>query len=884
MKRPPTLTMKATSPFTTIIGISWFITTSLFAGQFKHITVDGDFEDWFGVPVADVDEMDADGEFDIKDVSIANDEDYLYIRIRLHGASNYADFNHQVLVDTDADGGTGHPWGGVGSELFVENGSSYQQKGGRFNEGAGSNLGWKVSPGGSQTQFEIQISRAASDAEGLAFFGSDEVAVSVLAQTLEWQLADSLEGVPYIFATQPEPFTGMKTIINLVDTFWFYQEVADPEPDWLLPDYSGDDTWKGGQGFFSYGFANGTFPVNASVQLATDRTTYYFRAPFLWENAAEGVALLMDAHFSDGAVIYLNGDEVRRIRMPEGEIDGNTQALSTAFSPGSVETFSLPAAALITGENLLMVELHQSADSTESLAFGLTLTASDSIPPSLEEPSKPEDQEIEEGQAVTFALGTIAGTEPYTFQWSKDAEVISEATGARLEIPIVLQEDAGTYTVDISNASGSVRSREVIFTTTALPVSFSDETLPTDQTLAQGKPITLSVEVLGSPNMTYQWYKDDAAIELGTEATYTIEAALLEDDGDYHVTVSNRVNSITSRQAKVTVQSDQDAPVVNEITAASGTILIAFSEPLDEASAIDSSHYTIPGIPVARAAIAEDLQTVTLETESMTFGQDYQITIDGVEDRFGNSLNTTVPIRATILIDGDFGDWAGIGPITADPSTNEGIEFNEFWAANDDKFLYLRFSFHKNIGQLPLDYLYQIFIDGDNDPTTGLAVSTIGSSLMIENGNGWLQTGGAFNEGSVPNVDFQLAPTGPSAEFECRIALGTDKDGTSLLTADTLGVSFNLISTSWEVIDSGPEEALLFTLSDSPIVIDPDPTEPIDPVTIVLLDGKIEILWNDGLLESSETLLPNSWAPVPDAASPYLLNPDGRTRFYRSTN
>ena len=171
-----------------IVGCMCLFAANLFGGQFKHITIDGSFEDWLGVPVSEMDEVDSEGEFDIRDIAIANDDDYLYIRVRLHSPSNYSGFNHQVLVDTDADGGTGHPWGGVGSELFVENGASYQQKGGGFNEGAGSNLNWKVSPSGSATQFEMRLSRTTLDSEGLPFFSGDDVIVSVLAQSLEWQL------------------------------------------------------------------------------------------------------------------------------------------------------------------------------------------------------------------------------------------------------------------------------------------------------------------------------------------------------------------------------------------------------------------------------------------------------------------------------------------------------------------------------------------------------------------------------------------------------------------------------------------------------------------------------------------------------------------------
>ena len=109
-------------------------------------------------------------------------------------------------------------------------------------------------------------------------------------------------------------------------------------------------------------------------------------------------------------------------------IDGSTPALASVATPGQVETFSLPAAALINGENLLMVEMHQALDSMDSLAFGLTLTANDSVPPSFEEPGKPFDREVVEGEGTLFELGPLAGTEPYLFQWYKDDAAIPEAT------------------------------------------------------------------------------------------------------------------------------------------------------------------------------------------------------------------------------------------------------------------------------------------------------------------------------------------------------------------------------------------------------------------------------------------------------------------------
>src|SRR5262245_33476687 len=103
------------------------------AGQFKRITIDGSFADWAGVSPLYEDPEDATDSFDFKEIYVTNDENYLYVRAKLHQARDYGSFHHQVVIDADADLATGHAWVGVGSELLIEDGQPYQQKNGAFN-------------------------------------------------------------------------------------------------------------------------------------------------------------------------------------------------------------------------------------------------------------------------------------------------------------------------------------------------------------------------------------------------------------------------------------------------------------------------------------------------------------------------------------------------------------------------------------------------------------------------------------------------------------------------------------------------------------------------------------------------------------------------------
>jgi len=61
------------------------------------------------------------------------------------------------------------------------------------------------------------------------------------------------------------------------------------------------------------------------------------------------------------------------------------------------------------------------------------------------------------GDAWTFSV-SAAGSRPLSFQWKKDGAPIPGATGPTLELTDLTAEDSGTYTVDVSNAGGTVTS------------------------------------------------------------------------------------------------------------------------------------------------------------------------------------------------------------------------------------------------------------------------------------------------------------------------------------------------------------------------------------------------------------------------------------------
>lgn len=117
-------------------------------------------------------------------------------------------------------------------------------------------------------------------------------------------------------------------------------------------------------------------PKHGATELGLGPTTTYFRTTFQVPDEIEIVQPLLDALVDDGAVFYLNGAEVLRMRMPGGAINASTFASSTVaeatLSPGNL----LPSSALLPGKNVLAVEVHQAAPNDPDMTFGASLLSS----------------------------------------------------------------------------------------------------------------------------------------------------------------------------------------------------------------------------------------------------------------------------------------------------------------------------------------------------------------------------------------------------------------------------------------------------------------------------------------------------------------------------
>lgn len=92
---------------------------------------------------------------------------------------------------------------------------------------------------------------------------------------------------------------------------------------------------------------------------------------------------------------------------------------------------------------------------------------------------------------------------------------------------------------------------------------------PVSATVVAGDPATFSVSVSGATPFTFQWQKNGVNISGATASSYAIAQTAQADSGVYRCIVTNPIGSITSAEAKLTVQPFNARPVPHIITPAS---------------------------------------------------------------------------------------------------------------------------------------------------------------------------------------------------------------------------------------------------------------------------------------------------------------------------
>jgi photosystem II stability/assembly factor-like uncharacterized protein len=156
---------------------------------------------------------------------------------------------------------------------------------------------------------------------------------------------------------------------------------------------------------------------------------------------------------------------------------------------------------------------------------------------------------------VSFTVGASGAT---AYQWQVlDLKLwinIKGATSATYTITPgekgFSTRDAGVFRCVVTFPIGTQYSNSAYFTVNAKPTI---TTQPVSQTKNKGESVTFNVAASSTLTKTYQWYKDNIAIEGATGTSLTLDNLQPGDAGGYKCIVTNDCGSTTSNTATLTV-------------------------------------------------------------------------------------------------------------------------------------------------------------------------------------------------------------------------------------------------------------------------------------------------------------------------------------------
>ncbi len=178
--------------------------------------------------------------------------------------------------------------------------------------------------------------------------------------------------LPIIHQQEPHPI-----LLIPAGSMWKYLDNGSDQGTAWRESAFDDSAWAQGLAQLGYGDGDEATVISYGADPNNKHITAYFRTTFNIANPADFTQLNFHLLRDDGAVIYLNGQEVVRSNMPDGAINYLTLppltmnlVIENQFHPYQTDT-----SALVAGTNVLAVELHQSAGTSSDTGFDLVMTA-----------------------------------------------------------------------------------------------------------------------------------------------------------------------------------------------------------------------------------------------------------------------------------------------------------------------------------------------------------------------------------------------------------------------------------------------------------------------------------------------------------------------------
>jgi hypothetical protein len=171
------------------------------------------------------------------------------------------------------------------------------------------------------------------------------------------------------------PACGQSVLIPFGSTWKYLDDGSEQGYEWRQ-DFFDDSSWKSGLAELGYG-EDETTRVGFGGNPRNKFITTYFRRKFMIDDPSVLPGIKLELLRDDGAVLFVNGVEVGRSNMPEGELI-TKDTVASLSQGGVVETviheFIVSPLLLKPGENTIAVEVHQDKAGSSDLSFDLRAT------------------------------------------------------------------------------------------------------------------------------------------------------------------------------------------------------------------------------------------------------------------------------------------------------------------------------------------------------------------------------------------------------------------------------------------------------------------------------------------------------------------------------
>ena len=436
----------------------------------------------------------------------------------------------------------------------------------------------------------------------------------------------------------------------------FRDDDVDLGTSWRDPGYV-DADWPRGVAQLGYGDGDEVTVVSPNL------VTYYLRSQFSVADAGSVSSLSMRVLLDDGAVVFLNGEEVWRDNMPAGEPVFGTRAVT--FVGGAAEDawreFDLPVSALVSGVNTVAVSLHNESSWSSDISFDMSLTAvggGGEPPPDTVAPSVPQNVRV-----------VSVGTDSAELAWDASDDAGSGVAGYRVLVdadPPV--EVAGTQVSLVGLSAGSSYEVSVVavdgagnVSDASVPVTVTTQEAP--DTVAPSVPQNVRVVSVGTDSAELAWDASDDAgsgvagyrvlvdadppVEVagtqvslvGLSAGSSYEVSVVAVDGAGNVSDASVPVTVTTQEAPDTV-----APSVPQnvrvVSVGTDSAELAWDASDDAGSGVAGYRVLVDADPPVEVAGTQ------VSLVGLSAGSSYEVSVVAV-DGAGNVSDASVPVTVT---------------------------------------------------------------------------------------------------------------------------------------------------------------------------------------------------------------------------------------------